>query len=1111
MDARVGIDVRLLGRPSVFLEGAWIEPPPGKATAILLYLAFHGGWIGRGDLVYLFWPDAPEDRARGNLRPLLWRLGREPYALGLERERSRVRWPVRTDLQWFRAAVAAKRWREAWEVAGGDLLKGFALPSAPVFESWLEAERAQVRVALRTAGIGAMEQMSAAHHHEAAADVAAALHHLDPLDEDVARRFFIALARSGARSAALTAFDGFRRMLDDDLGVAPEDRTLAVIEAIRADGRAFEEEPGEDGRSHGQRSLEAPPLPIPPSRFVGRRRELAAIEERILDDACRLLTIVGPGGVGKTRLALEVASRLQARFRDGARFVDLAPAGTPASVVSSVAEATGAAPDGRGASVGAVTEHVREKEMLLVLDNLEHLADGGLAIVVALLERAPAVTILATSRVRLAVPGEWIHDLVGLTYERAADDGAEVADAITLFVRAARRVRPELESGPTELASIARICTLVEGLPLALELAAAWLRVLTVGEIERELEGGLEVLEGAGRDASARHGGMRAVFGHSWSLLRPRERRALRALAVFHGGWTREAAAEVAEVGMPLLLALIDASLIRRDGAGRYTTHALIGQYARERAEEQPDERREAEGRHARYYLRLVTERRSDWGRHDGARLRAEVDAEWANVRAAWRWAIAQGEGEALTAAMDGLTSLTTTSHRIGVLLDLVHEVHAWSAPKSRLRGKALLCLGAVATWRGADDAVDEGTENLVTSLALLEALGDPSGVATACRFLGLGRARQGRHAESRALWERARLIHASQGDAEGVAMMLNNLGNTAPTFDERTDLLRQAIALAAGADELFPEALASSNLGQELFQRNGATDEAVGLVTRSVDLLERAGFHHVAHRKRILLAYIHAARGRWLEAQTMLDTAIRGLARRGEHHVEDARLRDLAAAWSVSAWVAYLRGDAEAADSACRGALAQADGRLTVSGEALARTVAGRLALDRRALDASALELAQARAALERVATPAARPIEYHVMARVHHALAWVRLLAAEVDLAVAEARGDDARRAAAKGLQIAVRSEQEPTATVALVSAACTLHARGEVDAARELVDAVRRQRSTPFEAVHAMERLEAVWAGQIDGAPRGAHASSKEPTVIGELLRTALRLVG
>jgi predicted ATPase/DNA-binding SARP family transcriptional activator len=1080
MGAVEQVEVRLMGRPAVVVDGFRFEPPPGKGTAILFYLAFHGGWVGREELLYLFWADTPESRARGNLRPLLWRLGREPFGRGLESERTRVRWSVGTDVASFRESFAARRWREAWDLVGGELLAGFVLAGAPEFDRWLEAERAELRVVVRAAGARAVEELLAAHDYAAAVAITGALHRDDPLEETVFRAHLAALAGMGARREALAAFDRFRRTLVEEVGAEPEEATLALVASLRAAlpmGAAAAAPAVAVASDRAERAS----MPVQATRLVGRVEERSAVVERLSERGSRLVTIVGPGGVGKTRLAIAVASEVASRYRHGARFVDLVAVDAVEALTAAIAQSVGVSVPGEGAAADHLLRQLRDKEMLLVLDNVEHLA-SDVGLIEDILATAPSVTILATSRVRLALRGERLFDLAGLPFE-GGPEGTQL-DAVTLFRRCARRVRPDFEPGAAELRSVGRICALVEGLPLALELAATWLRVLTLAEIEAELEAGLDLLEERDRGAARRHAGMRAVFAHSWGLLRPRERSALRALSVFHGGWTREAAAEVAGVGMPVLLALIDASLIRRDTAGRFTLHALVGRYARERSKEQPDERDDVASRHARYFLRLVAERRWAWRRHEGARLLAEVDVEWANVQAAWRWAIAHGWGEPLTAAIDGLESLTGTSRRVGMWLELVRETIAWAEPNSLLHGRALVCLGMAAIWRGAEEAVGEGTENLVEALAVLDALGAQSDVARACRFLGMGRSRQGRQAEARALWERARSIHASLGEAEGVAMMLNNLGNHSPTFDEGAALLRESIALAQGADEPLPEALASDSLGHMLFRRHGATDEAGELIARAAELLDETGFHHVAQHERTLLAHVDAARGRLLEAKATLDTVIR----RGERIGEDETRRDLAAARSAMAWVAYLRDDTEAAASACRRVLTQADGPLPAAIEALARTVAGRLALHSGAHDESARELAQARAALERIASSAVRSVGgwHDAMAPVPDASEWARLLAAEVDLAVADARLEDARRAAAEGLEIALRSEQEPAATIALTAAARLLEARGDAASARALVDYVVGHAATPHDARIVAERL---GAGRREGPGREA----------------------
>ncbi len=226
------IEVRLLGRPAFGANAGWTELPPGKSTAILLFLAFRGGWVGREELVHLFWPESPEAQARSNLRPLLSRVKDAPYARGLERERSRIRWPVTTDLRRFREAVAVQQWRRAWAHVGGELLAGFTIANAPEFERWLEAERAELRAIVRSVGTRAADAFAARGDHVAHLEVLATLLRDDPLDEEVARAHLVALARGGARSEAVAAYERLRRSLDEELGVEPEDATRELAARI---------------------------------------------------------------------------------------------------------------------------------------------------------------------------------------------------------------------------------------------------------------------------------------------------------------------------------------------------------------------------------------------------------------------------------------------------------------------------------------------------------------------------------------------------------------------------------------------------------------------------------------------------------------------------------------------------------------------------------------------------------------------------------------------------------------------------------------------------------------------------------------------------------------
>jgi predicted ATPase/DNA-binding SARP family transcriptional activator len=1102
--------VRLLGRPAVLCEDGPVEPAPGRTAALLYYLALHGGWVGRSDLVYLFWPDVPESVARGNLRSLLWRLTNEPYARGLERQRARVRWQVRTDVQDLRDALRAHRWREAWDLGRKELLSGFTVAGAPEFEAWLEAERAELRVSVRQAGMRVLDALESTGGVAEAALLAAALHRDDPLDEAATRRWLVALARAGERSAALAAFDGFRRLLADELGAEPEGETVRLVEAIRTGSEAF--------RSVADRTAVADRTPSPraalmiprqPTRFVGRDREVAELMEGLLDDASGLLTIVGPGGVGKTRLATEVASRVAPRFAHGARFVDLAAMHDTEAVLVTVARAVGAEPRLGREAARSIGEHLGDAVMLLVLDNAEQVAEAARELITELAACAPGVRILATSRLRLGHRGERVFDLLGLPFG-AAEEGSP-SEAVTLFVRAARRIRPDVTFTPGELECVRRICEVVGGLPLALELAATWLRVLSVAEIEAELAAGPELLEGVTGDAPRRHAGMRTVFDHSWSLLRGREQQALRALAVFRGGWTREAAAAVADVGTPVHLALRDASLIWRDASGRFGWHPLVEQYAGERADEHPAERDAVIDRHARHFLGLLAERQLAWRGDEGARRLAEVEIETANLVFAWRGVLARGQAELLTEALRGLTWLIAASGRVGLYVQLVHELLALVEPGSLLHGRAVICLGAASTWRGVGPVDDEVVASLQEAIDVLQRHDAVVDAAYAHRYLGMALLRLGRVVEGREVWQRAKALHEALGDGEGVTMMLNNLGDTAPTFEEAVAGLRAAIASGFETGALFPAALASDGLGHTLFRRHGAVPEAVAALEQAVDLAARTGFSHVEQRDRRMLVEVLAAGGELVAARAAIEQALARCDPSGGEQVVQDRL----AARALQSWVAWLAGDGALAARAALAALERPSdlsagaAALPPESEALARLVVGRLALELGEAGAAAVELRLARAARARI--PRGPGTWHDHMAEEPEAADWARLLAVETELALATGRHGDARSAAGEALRIALRSEQEPAGAVALVIAAGVLVAGGEAAAARELVAFVRRHPATPFEAQRMVERLEAADSAATSAAeavPAADGASS--PRSLGEVIEDTLERI-
>lgn len=358
-------------------------------------------------------------------------------------------------------------------------------------------------------------------------------------------------------------------------------------------------------------------LPHPPTPLVGREIELARIAEILSGPECRLLTLSGPGGIGKTRLAIAAAERLAHDFADGACFVPLAVVTAPGAIWTAIAGALGLHLRTAEEPRIQLTSYLQGKHLLLVLDNLEHLLEG-VDIITDILQGAPGIRVLTTSRERLGLSGEWVLDIQGLgvpapAAAQAQDGSAELpeawdrASAVVLFLQAARRANPQFVPGAADYGAIVRICEMVEGIPLGIELAAAWVRMLTCAEIAAEIARSFDLLATSARDVPQRQRSLRAAFEHSWHLLPEDERKILQALSVFSGGFTRRAADAVAGAALVSLAALMAKSLAVRAGEGRYDLHDIVRQYAAEKLE-QAGAAGAVRRRHGEYFINLAEE-----------------------------------------------------------------------------------------------------------------------------------------------------------------------------------------------------------------------------------------------------------------------------------------------------------------------------------------------------------------------------------------------------------------------------------------------------------------------------------------------------------------------
>jgi predicted ATPase/DNA-binding CsgD family transcriptional regulator/transcriptional regulator with XRE-family HTH domain len=566
-------------------------------------------------------------------------------------------------------------------------------------------------------------------------------------------------------------------------------------------GRAVEIHSSTPRQNHSDN----PPAPEPRSRLapppqvvdlIGRTAEREQLIGLLRAPGPRLVSLIGPGGIGKTSLALQVATELAAdetAFADGAGVVWLASVAKAGDAPLAIAEMLGYATQSARPVADLLVEALRERSLLVVLDNLEHLlgADSELltTLIRRLLTEAPSVRLLATSRERLRLRDERVIELGGLTIP-PSDTGPRVdqAESVQLFVERAQHIAPEFALRPENRAAIAHICRRLEGLPLAIELAAAWTRAITPREIAAEIDRAVDFLEVADRDAVARHRSVRAVLDHSWTLLTADERRTLARLSVFHGGCDREAAAAVISSEFRVLssdqdnsqlkthnsklitqlAALIDKSLVRRHEVGgvtRYTLHELVRQYAAERLADDPADQAATEARHTTYYAALLQRLIESRTGAATTAARATLNRELDNLRAAWLRAAATQDTAALATMFRGFWVLYEANGWVldgAALYGQAAEALRATASAAGLRGYLMVQQGAALSRIGrfaqADPLIEEG-------MALAQSSEDIASLSDLPFNLGMIELNRGRITAAQTLLGRATSAAHAAGD----------------------------------------------------------------------------------------------------------------------------------------------------------------------------------------------------------------------------------------------------------------------------------------------------------------------------------------------------------
>ncbi len=911
-------ELALLGNPELRLAGQFLTKlRSAKAYALLYYLAVTRRTQPRTVLAGLFWGDVDEYYARRNLNRTLSDLTKvigdhlvvERHSLAFARNQSY--W---LDVEALEAAATTTPTHEnvarlaaTADLYRGDFLNGFYVQDAPEFEQWVLNERTRLRAGILQLYHALSEFYAEQGDLLPAMEYARRILQLEPWREEAHRQLMLLLAQSGQRSAALAQYELCRQALRSELDVEPDAATLELVERIRTGSfdkpiSKPEAKPPSRQADEKQDLTEVPApsaLPVPhnlPSQrtpFVGRAAELADMTRLLVEENdCRLLTLIGPGGMGKTRLALKVAEGIVARqivagpalqqpFRHGIFFVPLENVsnvdGLVAAIVSVLVEQSGFPLHSATPLQTQLVAFLRSKAMLLVLDNFEHLVKDA-ELCSTLLAAAPNVKLLVTSRETLGLQEAWFYPLVGLTIPNSALSERQASpveyDAVRLFAQCARRTRPDFALA-AERAAVLRICTLVEGMPLGIELAATWLKVMNCEQIAAEIARGLDFLTARYQNIPARHRSMRAVMEHTWTLLALEEGDAIARLAIFRGRFRQEAASAVTGTTLFTLATLVEKALLRVTADGYYQLHELTRQYAEAKLTSTANAA--LRDVHALYYANLLAQQRIHLFTKAHRQVWVIVGGELDNIRHAWQWGVdaivTDRQALSVTRLLRQMTfvfaqyyifqSLSLSGQALFVNMCEVAEAAGWATNPDLTGGQhspqatfvhlrlitglfhlerghfraslavaeaslvacralaldqdlllALLLYGRTQMRRGA---ATEATLALQEALALAQRLASLHHCADALLNLGMVASGQGAYSTAQAYLQEGLTLCLEMGYRPWVARALSNLGTT---YSRQYDFARaqpyyeQALAIAQEEGDQSFVMIITSNLG---------------------------------------------------------------------------------------------------------------------------------------------------------------------------------------------------------------------------------------------------------------------------------------------------------
>jgi predicted ATPase/DNA-binding SARP family transcriptional activator len=747
------LEIELLGPPKITLDGKPVETDRHKAIGLLAYLAVEAKGHSRETLAALLWPDYPRASAFSYLRRTLWELNQILGKGWIETDRDSVtlaRPPgLNVDVEAFQRVLdsgsdQASALAEAASLYRGDFLADLVIADTPPFEDWQLQEVEYYRREYARL----LERLVVAY--EGNGEYERALPHaqrwlaLDRLNESAYRAVMRQMAGMGDRSGAVHVYQTCLRTLKSELGVAPQTETEQLYQAI-LQGEQPKRQPAESAQPTASgASKPTGNLPCPSTPFIGRNEEIEQVMKLALDPHTHLLTLTGPGGTGKTRISIQAAAGLAESFPDGAWFIPLAAVQSAQGLIPAVAKGLNFSfYKAEEQPRQQLLDYLREKRILLVLDNFEHLVTDGTGLVADILDAAQGVKLLVTSRERLnlqaeqvyRVPGMRIPDPQTLAGWDDPDEQAKPYSAFQLLLERARRVRPDFQLTRANLPAVTQICRLVDGSPLGIELAVSWLDVLPEQDIAREIAHSLDFLESNAVDVPSRQRSLRGVFDTSWKLLDAQEQQAFRRLCVFQGSFSRQAAQVVSGTPLRTLLSLANKSWLEQGEDGRYHLHEVMRQYGMERLEADQDEWQETRDRHAEFFSTFLQVQgqalRTTQQIQALEALRIELES---NIPQAWTWLVLTERIDVLVEKMlPGLFHYALIRSSANDLISMVkyaRKTIPTTVDREGLLQQAILETVETAfelNWSMLDDRPRERLEQLWVRVSEL-GLGEPMG-----------------------------------------------------------------------------------------------------------------------------------------------------------------------------------------------------------------------------------------------------------------------------------------------------------------------------------------------------------------------------------------------